>query len=105
MKSKTVVFILAIFCLITLTGCSPKIIKETRTEVVAPEDSMLVDVPSEPPPNMKDYVGLRYLDKEEILIDKYRIQTQNIEKANARFQSLREWKAKQLELYQDQKKE
>ena len=100
MKNKLTTFALLLMCAFLLMGCCTNTVKrEVQTEVVAPPDALLLDVKPEAPPNMDEYVGKRYFEKEEILIDKFRTQTQNLETANSQLKSIREWKEKTLKLY------
>lgn len=94
------IFLIALITL-AVAGCGSQTIKtEVRVEVVAPPDSLLVDVDTEQPPVTDQYSGLRWIDKEEILVDKFRAQSLNVETANKRFKSLREWKEKTLKHYE-----
>lgn len=100
MNSKLSLLLICLFAFF-LTGCGNQQVRgETVVEVLSPPDALLTDVKVEPPPNIADYTGLRYTDKEEILINLYRAQTQNVETANSQLKSIRDWKEKQLKLYQ-----
>lgn len=89
-----------------LAGCctppKPEVIIQYKTIVVAPADNLLVDCDIKEPPYEIDYVALpNWTLKEGILVDLNAINTANLGKCNVRWKNLREWKAKQLELYKD----
>ena len=94
-------FLMIALIAIISVGCGSQTIKtDVRVEVIAPPDSLLTDVAIEPPPNIEQYIGMRWIDKEEVLIDKFRAQSINAESANAQLKSIREWKEKTLKLYE-----
>ncbi len=99
MKNKlTYLFILCVF---GLTACaSTDIVHDVRVEVISPPDALLTEVFSEPPPDISRYVSLRWIDKEEILVDLYRAQTTNLNTANEQLKAIREWKEKTIKLYE-----
>lgn len=99
MSNRTAVLVI-ILNLVLLSGCNPKVVKETKTEVLSPPAYFLEEVTVEPPPNIAEYENLQCIDKEEILVNKFDTQTLNLEIANEQIRSIREWVAKQLKLYQ-----
>lgn len=83
-----------------LVGCSSAPTQtDVRVEVISPPDSLLQEVPIETPPEISDYIYLHYLEKEGILVDKYRAQTLNIERCNSQLRAIQNWKKQTIELY------
>lgn len=91
---------------LALVGCAspPKPEPEIRykTVVVSPADNLLVDCDIKAPPMVDDYLGIsQWTNKEEVLVDLDAANMKNIIACNVRLKNLREWKAKQLEMYKD----
>ena len=90
---------LSVCCLVLLTGCSAVVKREVTTEVLIPPSSLTVKVKPELPPNVNDYVNMNYIDKEEVLVNKYREQTKKLEICNSQLQSIDNWGIETLNLY------
>lgn len=91
--------VLMFFTLISssLTGCAttdPKVIY--KTEVVAPDDNLLVDCDVQEPPNKEEYIAATPKDREKMLVDKISLMMKDGFTCNKRFETLRKWKADSL---------
>lgn len=91
---------------LALVGCAstPKPEPEIRykTIVVAPADNLLADCGIKSPPLADDYLKIdQWTKKEEVLVDLTEGNMKNLIACNIRLKALREWKAKQLEIYKD----
>lgn len=104
---KTLLLIVGFLVSFLISGCAtnpsvPEI--RYKTKVVAPEDNLIVDCDIEPPMVVKDYVAIpNYVSKEGVLVDLNEKNMVNLQKCNERWKALREWKAKQLQIYKDEK--
>lgn len=84
-----------------MMGCVCNPVVKIKTEIIAPPSYLTEKVEPETPPIMNTYVGLRYLQKEEVLIDKFRAQTLIVETLNAQMDSIRKWVDDQVKLKQE----
>lgn len=98
--------ILLLLTVLLLAGCCTPVKPEPeiryKTVIVAPADNLLVDCDITPPPAIDYYVGLpSWTLKEGVLVDSKEESIKDAIKCNVRWKALREWKAKQLEIYKD----
>lgn len=91
-------YLIYFILLISLGGCVSTG-TEYKTEVVYPPATMHSKVKVEPPPNVEIYMKKNLSDRESMLTEAFREQTDNINKCNTKLGIIGEWKIKQLKLY------
>ena len=90
-----------------IVGCSTTkevLVVETKNVLIAPPDELMVKCNVDAPPNVKDYVGSNWQQKEELLVTYSGQQTKNLFVCNEKLKNLREWKVKQIKLYPTESK-
>jgi hypothetical protein len=98
-EMKKLSLIPAIGTLLLLAGCTCNPVVVTKYVVVAPDDGMLVDCQEEAPPDKVAYMAGDEKEREKLLFDMALQQIKNVKLCNTRLKSVRDWKAKQIELY------
>jgi uncharacterized protein YcfL len=95
-------FVVCFISLFGLTGCltNPERVVY-KTQVIAPEDALLLDCDVEPPPEREAYKKSDNMGREKLLVDHSHKQLKNVSACNVRFGEIRTWKKKQLERYSE----
>ena len=91
-------FISSVICLLGLTGCVSNPVVRTETIVIMPPETLMTEVVPEPPPNISDYTSMSNSDKEDILTELLRKQTQKVETCNSQLSSIRKWGIETMKL-------
>lgn len=89
--------LLTLLVLVSLTGCLGTVqpVVVVRTEVIAPDDDLLVNCPLQEPPEPYTYRTSNADEKELMLTRAYTGSTGKLVSCNARWAALRKWKADQ----------
>ena len=86
-----------IFAVLLLSGCANVEYRvQYKTKIVMPADDLLVDCNKSEPPNKDEYIKSNMSDREKALFNYSFKQTDNIQKCNLRWKSLRELKSKTI---------
>jgi hypothetical protein len=94
---------LSLLAVVLLAGCctDPKIIY--RTQMIAPEDNLLVDCIVSTPPDINNYELGTMSDREKQLADYTSALLKDASVCNKQFVALRDWKTKATVVVQSQK--
>lgn len=93
------IIIIAIIALL-LSACGETIVYRDHFVLLAPDDKLLQDCPSETPPDRDVYVAASAKDQKAMLATYGVKQTGNLNGCNIDKASLRKWKKDQVENYQ-----
>lgn len=97
MKNKLLMLIGVVSMAFLLQGCDPERVKP---ELITPPDSLMSTVKVEEPPMVEEYVNLSCTDKEDMLIEKFRKQTLQLEACNNTLLKLQSWKKETIQLHE-----
>jgi len=95
----TIKAILLMFVLV-LAGCGTMGLQTNvvyKTEVIAPEDSLLLDCDVMSPPEREAYIAATMKEREKMLVNFSMKQMENLFVCNKRFKALRDWKKEKIE--------
>lgn len=85
-----------------LAGCAGQPAKPQvryQNVLIAPDDVLLQDCPVAQPPDVDAYVKADWSGKEKMLTDMLQLSTENLIVCNVSKQGLRDWKAKQVQIF------
>lgn len=85
-----------------LVGCqtNPVIVKEVKTEVISPPDSLLLDCEKVKPPEKESFLSKGYAGREEMMFNFSADLMKSLAKCNSQIMQLKKWKADQEKIYQ-----
>lgn len=85
-----------------LVGCGTTkeiIVTNTKNILIVPPDELMEKCNVDAPPAIKEYIESTWQKKEELLVTYSGQQMKNLFACNEKLKNLRDWKAKQLNLY------
>jgi hypothetical protein len=93
----------SILIILLLVGCGTTKefvpVVQTKNVIIVPPDELLVKCDIKSPPPVSDYVASSWEDKEQLLVVYSSDLLKSLIKCNKTFDSLMEWKKKQVEIY------
>lgn len=93
MKKFLFILVLPIF------GCATTSQSNVKTEVIAPPKYLTAKVDVEKPPVTEEYLSMSVMEREDVLVKKFRQQMLNVETCNEQLNSIDLWKIDQFKLY------